>query len=272
VAEIAREARGPERMAGLHFFCPVEKMALVEVVIGPETKQEMVGRLAAFVVELGKVPVPVRDSPGFLVNRLLGVYLGEALSFLAAGADPEDLDEALTSFGMPVGPLELMDMVGLRVAESVAQELYRTWPERMREPRVLRALVGMGRTGKASGAGIYDWDEDGRVFAPEELAAAGWSSGEPVVQEEVRQRLLLPMVDEAARVLEEGIVAAPHEVDLALVLGTGFPRFRGGLLRFADTIGISRIVERLEELSREHPSLGPSDAIRSIATRGGFYI
>ncbi len=253
VAAIAAELPNPERVVGLHFFNPVKKMPLVEIVRGPATSARVVAEVAALALRLGKTPVVTADCAGFLVNRLLGPYLDESLRLIAAGVDPARLDKALVDFGMPMGPLRLLDEVGFDVAGHAAASLHAAYGARMTPCDVLDALVKDGRLGKKSGKGFYvhggrraELDPALRRLVPVSAARARTLS-----DDEIADRPILAMFAEAARALEEGVVAGPRELDLATVFGMGFPPFRGGLLRWADTVGLATIVMQLERAAQE---------------------
>lgn len=280
VDELAHALSRPERFGGLHFFNPVEKMPLVEVVRGERTSDDTLATLHALAVALGKTPVVVRDGPGFWVNRLLMPYLNEAAHLYAEGVEVESLDGALERFGLPMGPLALLDEVGLDVAAKVGKVMAAAYPDRMRPHALLHRLEAIGRLGKKSGRGFYVY-RDGHRGDPDQglrdelgLVASDEDGEAPVFdQEYLVARCLYPMVNEAARAVEEGIVETPAAGDLALVLGIGWPPFRGGLLRWADQLGLPRIVERLEEWSAAIDArFAPGAALRERARwRGGFY-
>lgn len=251
VDEIAETIPHPERVIGLHFFNPVRRMPLVEIVRGSKTSDEVVARAARFALDLGKTPVVTRDVAGFLVNRLLGPYLDEAVRLVEQGADPAIVDAALVDFGMPMGPLELIDEVGLDIAAHAAASLEAAYGERMVSSKWLQPLVDAGQLGKKTGAGIYLWSK-GKKGKP---TNAGPNPKRPATAGDftlttghIVDRLVLAMVNEGARCLEEEVVAGARELDLATVFGTGFAPFRGGLLRHADTVGASEIVDRLQQI------------------------
>lgn len=255
VDAIAEGLPHPERFVGLHFFNPVKKMPLVEIVRGTATSDEVVARCAALCVALGKTPVVVKDVAGFLVNRLLGPYLDEALRLFASGVDPRALDEALLDFGMPMGPLALLDEVGFDIASHAAQSLHAAYGVRMTPTTALDAFVSEQRLGKKTGRGFYvhapaeqgakrstpELASDLARFVPQAGPRVAFASGE-----EIAERCVLAMLNEAARSLAEGVVTGPRELDLATVFGMGFAPFRGGLLRWADTVGIQAITGKLE--------------------------
>lgn len=259
VAEIAAELPHPERVVGIHFFNPVRRMPLVEIVRGPATTPAVVARAARFALDLGKTPVVVADVAGFLVNRILGPYLDEAVRLFEAGAEPERVDRALVAFGMPMGPFELLDEVGLDIAAHAAASLEAAYGERMQASTRLADLVASGELGKKSGRGIYVW-ETGKGGKPKRagrnprFAAAGGSGGGSAAagsldEEALASRLVLCMIAEAARALEEDVVSGPRELDLATIFGMGFAPFRGGLLRHADSLGARRVVDELAHLA-----------------------
>jgi 3-hydroxyacyl-CoA dehydrogenase/enoyl-CoA hydratase/3-hydroxybutyryl-CoA epimerase len=251
IGDIAARAMRPERVVGLHFFNPVHRMPLVEVIAGSRTSPETVATAHALAIELGKTPVVVRDSPGFLVNRVLMPYMNEALRLLAEGLSTEAVDAAMTAFGMPVGPLALLDQVGLDTARHVAGVLQGAFGRRMGGGEsVLEAMVGDGRLGAKNGRGFYRYrDGESAGPDPDALRLAGAPGPRQLPPETLQERMVLSMINEAAVCLEDGVVREPREVDVAMVLGTGFPPFRGGLLRHADAVGVPVVVDRLTRLA-----------------------
>jgi len=263
----------PERVVGLHFFNPVDRMPLVEVVLGPRTSEDAAATVRAFARRLGKTPVTVREGPGFLVNRLLGFYSAEALWLLDEGHAVDEIDRAMLDWGMPMGPLRLADEIGLDVSTKVGQILHEAFGDRLPFPRWIDRLPAAGRLGVKTGRGIYLYEERReRGVAPGLYDEIGVRPSRLGDRAELAERLVLPMVNEAARCLAEGIVAGPGPLDLAMIFGTGFPPFRGGLCRWADAVGVARQVTRLEALAAAHgPRLAPCEALRQVAARGGFY-
>jgi 3-hydroxyacyl-CoA dehydrogenase/enoyl-CoA hydratase/3-hydroxybutyryl-CoA epimerase len=246
VTEMQSALERPERMAGFHFFNPVDRMPLIEVVRGALTDDRTTASFVALAKRLGKTPVVVKDGPGFLVNRILSPYLNEASHLLLETSDIEGIDRAFLEFGMPMGPLRLLDEVGIDVAQKAGKVLARAFGDRAEPSGILEPLVGAGRLGKKSGLGFYR--HQGKRAAPDpEAAALIGARKEPLVPGDAVERALGLMVAEAARCLDEGIVRSPSELDLAMVMGTGFPPFRGGLLRYADACGIARIVTDLDK-------------------------
>jgi 3-hydroxyacyl-CoA dehydrogenase/enoyl-CoA hydratase/3-hydroxybutyryl-CoA epimerase len=250
VDEMAGALKRPETVLGLHFFNPVHKMPLVEVVAGPRTDPETLATGFALVLALGKTPVLVADRPGFLVNRLLAPYLNEAGFLLEEGHSVQAVDGALESFGMPMGPLRLLDEIGFDVARHAGREMAAAFGDRMRQSGVLDRMIDDARLGRKNGLGFHRY-QDGRSQgadpAVETLIGGGSQGAGP--PDEIIKRCLYLMVNEAGHALEERVVDGPGPVDLAMVMGTGFPPFRGGLLRWADKEGIGRIHDALSEYS-----------------------
>ncbi|HKA24129.1 MAG TPA: 3-hydroxyacyl-CoA dehydrogenase NAD-binding domain-containing protein [Candidatus Eisenbacteria bacterium] len=249
------------RLVGLHFFNPVHRMPLIEIVVGESTSAEARDTAVQLTRRIGKTPVVVRSSPGFLVNRLLMPYLEEALRLFQAGVPMEELDRALIGFGMPMGPMELIDEVGLDVAAKVAHVLGEAFPSTEGRPNVLDSLVQAGRLGKKTGRGFYRYAKGAKQPDPAVYSLVS-SPSRAAVQagpEAWVERLILAMINEAARCLDERVVASGEDVDLAMILGTGFPPFRGGLMRYADVLGLSRVIDRLGALAvSEGPRFTPA--------------
>ena len=265
----------PARMAGFHFFNPVDRMPLIEVIRGKETDDTTVRSLVALAKRLGKTPVLVNDGPGFLVNRILGPYLNEAEHFLAEYGNVEAIDRAFVDFGMPMGPLRLLDEVGLDVAQKAGKVLKAAFGERTQPSALVDKLVTEGRLGKKAGRGFYRYDgKPGKKETPDAtvLAIAGVDplrNESRVPADELIERALGLMVAEAARCLDDEIVASAGELDLAMVMGTGFPPFRGGLLRYADGYGVNRIVDNLKKWQDK---LGRRfEAPKFLSNRKSFY-
>ncbi|MHB8843182.1 MAG: 3-hydroxyacyl-CoA dehydrogenase NAD-binding domain-containing protein [Nitrospirota bacterium] len=249
VTDLATASQRPHTVVGMHFFNPVEKMPLVEVVRGKQTAPETVAAIAALSRRLGKLPVVVNDGPGFLVNRILMPYLGEALRMLEEGGKIEEIDRALLGFGMPMGAFILLDEIGLDIAHKVAGILHAGLGERIQLSPLLEALYKEGFYGKKNGKGFYLYLHGKRGGVDPRIAARvqGRSdgAGRPSPQEIVERAVFL-MIKEAALCLEEGIIDRADLLDAALIFGIGFPPFRGGLLRYAESLGPKYIVERLD--------------------------
>ena len=271
---IGKDTPHPERVVGMHFFNPVDRMPLVEIIRSEVTSDETLSTVIDFSRRLGKTPVVVGNGPGFLVNRLLGFYMTESLWLLEEGYKIESIDQAMTDWGMPLGPLALIDEVGTDVAVKVAHILAEAFGDRLPLPEWSDRIVEGDRLGTKSGKGIYLYQgKDRQKPDPEIFTVLGLASPESSIQvTQVADRLVLPMVNEAARCLEEKIAGKAGDVDLAMIMGTGFPPFRGGLCRWADDQGLEEVIEVLQGFARDvGPRYRPSRALERTAAAGGFY-
>ncbi|MGE5176019.1 MAG: 3-hydroxyacyl-CoA dehydrogenase NAD-binding domain-containing protein [Hyphomicrobiales bacterium] len=267
VEAMAKGLAHPERVVGMHFFNPATRMPLVEVIRTDQTDPAALDTVIALTRRLKKTPVLVRDAPGFLVNRILMPYLAEAVGFVERGESIRAVDQALKGFGMPMGPLALLDEIGIDVARKVAHVLGEAFGDRMPSIALLDKLVGEGALGKKTGLGFYRYVNGKRDQVNPSLASlASSSSGTPAA--EVADRMVDAMVNEAALALEERVVEVPEDVDLAMIFGTGFPPFRGGLLRHADTVGVGTIVERLARRQQAGAPYGPCGRLQRMALGG----
>jgi len=281
VSELQQGLGHPERVAGLHFFNPVHKMPLVEVVRTSKTSDSVARQLARWAVKLGKTPVIVRDGPGFVVNRILMPYLAEAVLLVAEKLPINQIDQTMQRFGMPMGPLELLDQVGLDVAAHVGRSVQPALGSRLALPginpfQVFEGLVAKGWLGQKSGTGFFRHhgkskkvNEAAGNFIIQELGPTlqGNLSDLPsaAAMAEARERLVLLMVNEAAMVLEEGLAEDAEAIDLAMVLGTGWVPHRGGPLHYAQQRGIQNCVKALEERAeRIGPRFNPSIGLRKL--------
>lgn len=275
ITRMAQVVNKPENFAGLHFFNPVDRMQLVEVIRGAKTSDVTVATLVALAKRIGKSPIVVRDCPGFLVNRILFPYINEALVLLEEGADPRAIDKAATTFGMPMGPIALNDMVGLDTALYAGKVVNTAFADRAKDTRLLGELVKAGRLGQKSGAGFYSYAKGSRGVDDPAFAAIlerCRTQQRTLAQEEITERLFLPMLVEASLILMEGIVRDPADVDMGLILGIGFPAFRGGLLRWADTTGLAKILATLSKYEPLGPRFRPTEQMRRLAAEGkGFF-
>jgi 3-hydroxyacyl-CoA dehydrogenase/enoyl-CoA hydratase/3-hydroxybutyryl-CoA epimerase len=226
----------PERFIGLHFFNPVAKLPLVELIRCADTSRPVLDRGLAFVRKIGKLPLECASAPGFLVNRILAPYTNEALLMAADGISLREIDKSAVRFGMPMGPIELLDSVGIDVALHVARLLGAAFGRPV--PALLQSMVAEKRLGRKSGRGFYQW-EDGQAIKPEE--------GRPAPAD-AEDRLILPMLNEAVACLHEGVVDDADLLDAGVIFGTGFAPFRGGPLHYAKACGVSDIVTRLTAL------------------------
>jgi 3-hydroxyacyl-CoA dehydrogenase/enoyl-CoA hydratase/3-hydroxybutyryl-CoA epimerase len=278
--DLASALSNPKRFVALHFFNPVPRMPLVEVVPARKTSSSTTATALELMRRLGKTAALVGDCPGFLVNRILLPYLVEAAWMVEQGVAPRRIDRALESFGMPMGPLTLADEVGLDVGGKVALVLADAYGARMRVPALLSEAVASGELkGRKNGEGFYRYDGRKRKPNPRISALAesarhrdGVPRLDKLAAEEIRDRTILIMVNEAARCLSEGIAANAEALDLAMVMGTGFAPFRGGLLRYADERGLHEVKQRLDELSLScGDRFRPASLLVKLAREGGRF-
>lgn len=273
VTEMAKGHPRPEYFAGMHFFNPVNKMPLIEVIRGEKSSDETVATIFELSKKMGKMPVVVKDGPGFLVNRLLLPYMAEAAFLLQEGMEIKTVDTAyVKEFGMPMGPFALMDEVGLDVCIKVLKIFKKAFGDRVEMAPCMEALEKSGRLGKKNGKGFYKYSEDGskRLEVDETIyESLGLKDPtSPLSAKECIERGVFAMVNECSRALiEDKIVETPHEVDLAMIMGTGFPPFRGGLLKYADSVGLTYIETQLAEyaVQRNAARLRPANPLKDLA-------
>jgi 3-hydroxyacyl-CoA dehydrogenase / enoyl-CoA hydratase / 3-hydroxybutyryl-CoA epimerase len=301
IEQIAEGSRRPERVIGMHFFSPVHKMPLLEVIVTPRTDRRVTASVVAFGKRLGKTVIVVRDGPGFYANRILTPYINQAGRLLDEGVSIEEIDEALVSFGFPVGPITLLDEVGLDVASKAGRTMHEELGERFAPPDSFTKVIEAGRLGRKAKKGFYLYDEEGKkggvdpsvyeLFRPTsstavvnaaELAAADEAFGatparpvevsnrgvevtrSTVSATEIQERTVYAMLNEAARCLEEGIVRSERDGDVGAVYGIGFPPFRGGPFRYMETLGSWWLVQKLQDLNERFPGrYEPADWLKS---------
>ena len=259
VTEMAKGLPHPERCVGMHFFNPVEKMPLVEIIRGHQTSEETVSKVAALATEIGKFPIVVNDVPGFLVNRILIPYLNEAVFLLQEGYSIDDIDGAALDFGMPMGPIRLLDEVGLDVAAHVSKIMVAGYGDRMAVPAFAETLMNLGRKGRKSNAGFFDYK--GKSSQPweglREALGLPHSPANSLTRAEITERLILHLVNEAMKCLHENVAGedkelAKKQIDLGTVMGIGFPPFRGGVLYYAEQRGLDAIRSRLVDFEGQY--------------------
>jgi 3-hydroxyacyl-CoA dehydrogenase/enoyl-CoA hydratase/3-hydroxybutyryl-CoA epimerase len=249
--DMAQQVPHPDRMVGLHFFNPVFQMPLIEIVNAESTSESTLHRAVEFVKAIDKVPVVVKDSPGFLVNRILGPYMNEAGNLLDEGYAIEDIDEALEQFGMPMGPIKLLDEVGIDVAFHVAQYLSDSLDVSFELAEVFKRINDDGLTGKKGGEGFYRYDDDDETPNPDYNPDSPKSDPD---YDRIARRLVNLIIAESIRCLEDDIVETANQLDIAMILGTGFAPFTGGPLNHADRYGLDRVVSELESLKTDYGS------------------
>jgi 3-hydroxyacyl-CoA dehydrogenase / enoyl-CoA hydratase / 3-hydroxybutyryl-CoA epimerase len=287
IGALAEVTVSPEHVIGLHFFNPVSRMKLVEVVVAKETSEETRDRGLAFVRQIGKLPVIVRDSPGFLVNRVLFPYLLDAAELFERGLEADKIDSALVQWGMPMGPLRLIDEIGVDITIDIGNTLEKAYGRRDHVSSVLLWLREQQMLGRKTGAGFYKYE--GKKQSPNEAiqkgrssvvaggvdpgstkggATAELTSSPPATADDLLNRLILLMVNEATRCVEEKVVDSPEDADYGMILGTGFAPFRGGPLRYAEHYGLNKVVDELERLGRSEEKFLPCEILRKHARDG----
>ena len=249
IEEMSKALKKPENFIGLHFFSPVNKMPLVEIIPNSKTSKETIEQTKALSQKLNKIPIIVKNCPGFLINRILIPYVNEAILNLEDGAEINEIDTLMKKFGMPIGPLALADEVGIDVGYKVAKVLEKGYGERMKVSNLFESIIkDENLRGRKSKKGFYDYNKSKKENNDIKEILKKNRIKKEHIHRDCLDRMLLIMVNEAARCLEEKVVETPEELDLAMIMGTGFPPFRGGLCRYIDQRGIQNIVTRLELL------------------------
>jgi len=278
---LAKNLKRPENFCGMHFFNPVHKMKLVEVIRGSKTSDETVAATVAYASTLGKSPVVVNDCPGFLVNRVLFPYFKAFSQLIQDGADFQQIDKVMQQFGWPMGPAYLLDVVGLDTSHHAVAVMAEGFPDRMSQldNDIVSLLFEKGRYGQKTGSGFYSYSKDKRgrpvKVVDDEIADLIGSVAAPTREfdrQEIIDRLMLPMVIETIRCFEEGVVASTAEIDMGLIYGIGFPPFRGGALRYADAIGMEKLCQLAEQYSDLGKAYEATEKMLSMAKQGkSFY-
>jgi 3-hydroxyacyl-CoA dehydrogenase/enoyl-CoA hydratase/3-hydroxybutyryl-CoA epimerase len=253
IGRIAEASRRPETVLGMHYFSPVQKMPLLEVIVTDRTAKEATATAVAIGKRQGKTVIVVRDGPGFYTSRILAPYMNEAAQLLAEGAAIDQLDRALVDFGFPVGPITLLDEVGIDVGDKVGKILHEALGARMAPPEALHEIVQAGRLGRKNRKGFYTYDgKQKRVDESVYALLPGGRARRSFEVQEVQDRLVVQMVNEAIRCLGEGILRSARDGDVGAVFGLGFPPFRGGPFRWADEVGPAALLEKVEALRARH--------------------
>ena len=272
IGRIAEASARPDRVIGMHFFSPVHKMPLLEVIVTPKTDRQVTTSVVAYGKKLGKTVIVVNDGPGFYANRILSPYINEAGKLLDEGASIDAIDRALVDFGFPVGPVTLVDEVGIDVAAKSGNIIADAFGERMNPSQTLQKVIAAGRLGRKGKKGFYLYDDEGKKGGVDETIydlIPGGRQRKDVGADEIQRRTVLAMLNEAARCLEEGIIRAPRDGDIGAVFGFGFPPFRGGPFRYMDTLGVAEVVRQLDELKARFGSrFIPADLLVRMARSG----
>jgi 3-hydroxyacyl-CoA dehydrogenase/enoyl-CoA hydratase/3-hydroxybutyryl-CoA epimerase len=270
IGSIAAGAGRPEQVVGMHFFSPVEKMPLLEVIPHAGTSAETVVRSVRFGRKMGKTVIVVGDSPGFWVNRILLPYMNEAGIMVREGVPIDLIDRTMTEYGFPVGPVTLLDEVGLDVGAKVAKVMHEAYGERLEPSDVLDRMLADGRQGRKNGRGFYEY-RDGKKAGPDASISTvlGVTPQENTPAATVERRLLYAMLNEAAMAAHEGVIRTPRDGDIGAIFGIGYPAFRGGPLRTIDTLGPARVADTLRELAGIYGHrFRPSPSLVAMAERG----
>lgn len=269
IAEIAATAQRPQNIIGLHYFSPVEKMPLVEVIPHATTSPETLASTVTLARKQGKTPIVVADKPGFYVNRILTPYINEAMRCVVEGEPIDHIDRALVKFGFPVGPVQLLDEVGIDVGSKISPGLQQAYGERFAAPSALDAVIQDGRKGRKNGKGFYLYGSS--RFARKKVDPAVYSllKRKPVKTQsgaQIAERCVLMMVNEAVRCLDEQVIRSPRDGDIGAVFGIGFPPFLGGPFHYIDRLGAAEIVSRLTRLEQQYGDrFAPCDALLHAA-------
>lgn len=272
IRDIAASSPRRDLVVGMHFFSPVHKMPLLEVIVTPETSADTTATVVQYGRQIGKTVIVVQDGAGFYVNRILAPYLNEAGRLLDEGARIEAVDEALVQFGFPVGPITLLDEVGLDIAGKSGPIMAAAFGDRMLPSETLRRVVESGRLGRKAKHGFYRYDAAGKRNGVDDSVYAFTPAGTnrmDVPRSDIQQRCVLPMLNEAVRCLQHGIIRSARDGDIGAVFGIGFPPFQGGPFRYLDTLGLTTVVQQLDALNARFPGrFEPAAMLREMAATG----
>ncbi|MGH6812066.1 MAG: fatty acid oxidation complex subunit alpha FadB [Methylocella sp.] len=281
IGVLAEGLRRPENFLGMHFFNPVHKMPLVEVVRGAKTSPQAIAMVTGYAAAMGKTPIVVEDCPGFAVNRALTPYLIAFLRLVRDGVDFQEIDKAMESFGWPMGPAYIIDVVGMDISHHVVEIVSAGFAPRMDVSfeTAIDILLRDGRLGQKNSHGFYKYQSDSKGRPrkdidpeTERLLAAGQPNGKTSLgEEEIVARMMLPLILEAARSVEDGTAASPGDVDMCLILGLGLPRYLGGALKYADFLGLENVVDRAGNWAGLSPIYRPSERLRAMAAAGEVF-
>ncbi|CAH1592346.1 fatty acid oxidation complex subunit alpha FadJ [Vibrio owensii] len=273
IHKIAEKAERPENIVGLHYFSPVEKMPLVEVIPHETTSEETISTVVALAKKQGKTPIVVKDKAGFYVNRILAPYMNEAAHILLANEPIEQLDGALLDFGFPVGPITLLDEVGVDIGAKIMPILVNELGERFKGPDVFDTLLNDGRKGRKTGKGFYTYKGKKKEVDKSVYKLLNLTPESKLSDNDIALRCVLPMLNEAVRCLDEGIIRSPRDGDIGAIFGIGFPPFLGGPFRYMDQFGLKELVEKMNEFASKYGDrYAPCDGLLTRAGEGrNFY-
>lgn len=268
IAELAAGSRRPENVVGMHFFSPVHKMPLLEIIKHPGTSEETLATTVEVGRKMGKTIIVVNDGPGFFTSRVLGPFVNEALHILEGGARIDRIDKVMTGWGWPVGPLALLDEVGLDIAYHAGKVMVKHAGERAKASPIFELMITDGRLGRKAKKGFYDYRKQPKQVSPSIYDVIFWDE-KPIGDQEIIERCWMQMLNETARCIEEGIISNPADIDIGVIFGFGFPPFRGGILREADRVGVSYVVDRLDTYAAKYGMrLEPAQLLRDMAKKG----
>lgn len=276
IAEMSSALDHPERFVGMHFFNPPNRMPLVEIVAGEKSSPKAIATAVDICRKLGKTPIVVRDCPGFLVNRIFAAGANEIMLMFQEGTSFEKLEKMMLNFGMPMSPFVLADEVGNDVGYKVSKVFHEAYGERMVIPKLLELMYEHKLFGKKNGKGFYLYEGDirkGRNPEVDKLKRSLKIEENPTPDNDMNDRVMFLMINEAARCLQEKIIDNPAYLDMALIMGIGFPSFRGGLLRYADSVGIDRVVDRLKYFEQTYgPHFSPCEKLLEMQNKNAAFI
>ncbi|MDO9452596.1 MAG: fatty acid oxidation complex subunit alpha FadB [Stagnimonas sp.] len=281
IEELSTVMQHPENFLGMHFFNPVHKMPLVEVIYTPKTSKEAIATTVAYATSMGKTAIVVKNCPGFLVNRILSPYFGGWMQLLREGADFQKMDKVMETFGWPMGPAYLQDVVGIDTSHHVGDVLGAGYPDRMAKTfrTAMDVMYDAKRFGQKNGVGFYKYTTDPKgkpIKAVDEGTYALINEVQPDGQkdfsdEEIVDRMMIPMIIETVRCLDEGIVETAAEADMGLIMGVGFPPFRGGALKYADSVGLNILIEKCAKYASLGKIYEPTESMKKMAAEGKLY-
>lgn len=272
IAQIAQQAKRGQNVIGLHYFSPVEKMPLVEIIPHEGTSESVIARTVNFARKQGKTPIVVKDTAGFYVNRILAPYVNEAANLLLAGEPVDKIDQALVEFGFPVGPLALLDEVGIDIGSKIAPILEKELGERFKAPSAFERLIDANRLGRKTGRGFYTYDKKIKKVDDSVYELLGITQSPRLNKQEIASRCVAQMLNEAARCLDEGIISSARDGDIGAIFGIGFPPFLGGPFSYMDKRGANKVCSELSTYASENATFTPADILMAMAESGArFY-
>src|SRR5436190_6334876 len=276
ISGLAKASAHPEKFIGLHFFSPVDRMELVEIIKGEKTSPETLARAYDYVLQIGKTPIVVNDSRGFYTSRTFGTFVQEGCAMLAEGIPAAAIENAARQVGMPVGPLEVIDQTSMSLSVHVMEQTLadlkaegKPLPaEHPGQAVIVKMVKDLNRPGRAAGGGFYDYPKDGKKTLWPELTRIFGKAGAKFDLQEMKDRILYRQAIETARCLEEGVLETVHDGNIGSIYGIGFPAWTGGALQYINYVGVKQFVERADELAKKHGArFAPPKLLRDKAAR-----